>query len=82
MINHDDMVTGGEVLSCDGQDVGLVNSPCYSHRLGKSLALAHVAPDAAHPGTELILSGAGIDTTAVIVPSPIYDPKKSRAPAA
>ena len=79
-IDHPDMVAGGEVLSLDGTDVGLVNSPCYSHRLGKSLALAHVRADIP-VGTALQLAGDGISTTATIVPSPIYDPQKSRTHA-
>ena len=79
-IDHPDMVAGGETLSLDGESVGVVNSPCYSHRLSKSLALAHVRPGVA-AGTALIVSGDDIDTTATIVASPIYDPQKSRTHA-
>ena len=79
-IDHPDMVDGGETLSLDGESVGVVNSPCYSHRLGKSLALAHVRPGVA-AGTALIVSGDDIDTTATIVASPIYDPQKLRTHA-
>ena len=79
-INHPDMVAGGETLSLNGESVGVVNSPCYSHRLGKSLALAHIRPGV-DTGTALIVSGDGIETTATIVPSPIYDPQKSRTHA-
>ena len=79
-INHPDMVAGGETLSLNGESVGVVNSPCYSHRLGKSLALAHVRPGVG-AGTSLTVSGDGIDTTATIVESPIYDPRKSRTHA-
>ncbi len=78
VIDYDDMVNGEEVLSQDGQALGVVNSPCYSHRLGKSLALAHVSPSASSPGTKLELSGGGIETTAEVVSLPIYDPKKLR----
>lgn len=77
-IAHEDMVNGEEVLSLNGTDVGVVNSPCYSHRLGKSLALGHVAPSASAVGTALKVSGGGIDTTATIVSMPIYDPQKAR----
>jgi len=45
-IDHSDMVNGGESLQLDGKSVGTVNSTAYSHRLGKSLALAHVSPEA------------------------------------
>ncbi len=77
-IDHDDMVAGGETLSLDGAEVGVVNSPGYSHRLQKSLALAHVAPSAAAPGTRLTLKGEGIETAATVVAMPVYDPGKSR----
>ena len=76
-IDHADMVEGGETLSLDGKSVGLINSPCYSHRLGKSLALAHVQTGLS-VGTTLSVESEGLETTAMIVASPIYDPQKSR----
>lgn len=79
-VDHPDMLAGGETLSLDGESVGVVNSPCFSHRLGKSLALAHVRPGIG-AGTALAVSGDGIDTVATIVPSPIYDPEKLRTHA-
>ncbi len=82
VIDHDDMVAGGETVSLDGRDVGVVNSPCYSHRLAKSLALAHVAPDASRVGTRLSVTGGDVDTTAEVVAMPIYDPQKVRTHAA
>lgn len=80
-IDHPDMVAGGETLSLGGQAVGTVNSPGYSHRLQKSLALAHVKPNAASIGTRLALAGDGIETTAIVVGLPIYDPDKTRTHA-
>jgi aminomethyltransferase len=71
------MVEGGETLMLDGQDVGVINSPCYSHRMGKSLALAHVQPGLS-VGTTLTVSGDGLETTARITASPVYDPGKLR----
>ena len=79
-IDQPDMVSGGEMLSLNGSDVGLVNSPCFSHRMNKSLALAHIKPGIA-VGTVLQLSGDGIETTATVVQSPIYDPEKNRTHA-
>ncbi|MEM7440000.1 MAG: aminomethyltransferase family protein [Pseudomonadota bacterium] len=76
-IDHPDMVDGGEILSFDGHDVGVINSPCYSHRLGKSLALAHAQPGLP-VGSILSVSGESLDTVATIVASPVYDPQKSR----
>ncbi len=79
-INHPDMVIGGEALSLDGADVGIINSPCFSHRMNKSLALAHIKPGIA-VGAVLRVSGDGIETTATVVQSPVYDPEKSRTHA-
>ncbi len=77
-IDHPDMANGAEILTLNGQHVGVVNSPCYSHRLRKSLALAHVELSAAAPGTTLQLKVADIECTAVVVTMPVYDPHKSR----
>lgn len=76
-IDHPDMVNGGETLFLNGQNVGVVNSPCYSHRLGKSLALAHVQAGLG-VSTSLKVTGESFETAATIVASPIYDPEKSR----
>ena len=80
-IDHPEMVNGGEEVLVDGNAVGTVNSPCYSHRFGKSLALAHIAPVFSKPGTAVQISGGGIDTTATVVSIPVYDPDKSRTHA-
>ena len=76
IVDHTDMVNGEEILSVDGVDVGTVNSPCYSHRMGKSLALGHVAANVAD-GTVVSVVGDGISTTAVVATLPFYDPAKS-----
>ncbi|MEM7258635.1 MAG: aminomethyltransferase family protein [Pseudomonadota bacterium] len=75
-IDHPDMVNGGESLEQDAITVGTINSPGYSHRLHKSLALAHVAPGAADPGTVLQVRSDDINTTATVVSMPVYDPQK------
>ena len=77
VIDHPEMVEGGATLSLDGKQVGVVNSPCFSHRLGKSLALAHITPGIA-VGAVIRLSADGMETTALVVQSPIYDPQKIR----
>ena len=79
-IDHANMVAGEEILSLDGVEVGVVNSPCYSHRMGKSLALAHTKPGTSI-GTVLQVSGGGIETTATVIKSPIYDPEKLKTHA-
>ena len=81
VIDHPDMVNGEETLTMDGETVGTVNSPCYSHRLGKSLALAHVSPKAAAEGTVLQVTGGDIETKATVSTMPIYDSQKSKTHA-
>ena len=54
VIDHSDSLAGGEVLKLNGEAVGVVNSPCWSHRMNQSLALGHVSPAAASPGTALV----------------------------
>lgn len=80
-VNHDDSLTGGETLRLDNEDVGVVNSPCWSHRLGKSLALVHLRSDAAKPGTRLDVSSDEFKGTAMVEPTPFFDPTKSRTRA-
>ncbi|MEM7343467.1 MAG: aminomethyltransferase family protein [Chloroflexota bacterium] len=78
VVNHTDMLVGGEQLLLNGEDVGVVNSPAWSHRLEKSLALVHLRPDAATPGTELTVVSDDLTCTAVVNEIPFYDPKKVR----
>lgn len=74
-IDHSEMVAGGEQLSLKGAQVGVVNSPCFSHRMNKSLALAHI--NANIPvGTVVTLLGNGFEASATVVDLPIYDPGK------
>ncbi|WP_299075884.1 aminomethyltransferase family protein [uncultured Ruegeria sp.] len=79
-IDHSDMMAGGETLYLDGNEVGVINSPCYSHRLGKSLALAHLHPSV-EIGTTLNVAGDDIETKAKVVSMPIHDPRKSKTHA-
>ncbi|MEM7208932.1 MAG: aminomethyltransferase family protein [Pseudomonadota bacterium] len=79
--NHSDMLNGGETLRLNGEDVGVVNSPGYSHRLGKSLALCHVAPDAAAAGTQLDVVSDDINCAATVEAIPFFDPQKTRTHA-
>ena len=58
-----------------------VNSPGFSHRLGQTLALAHIQANANTAGTELEVRSEGYNGTATIATLPFYDPKKSRTHA-
>ena len=77
-IDLDRALEGGERLQIDGQEVGVVNSPAFSHRMGKSLALGHVAVAHAAPGTRLQVEGDGVSCGAAIAALPFYDPQKTR----
>lgn len=80
-IDHPDMVNGGESLLMDGTAVGTINSPCYSHRLQKSLALAHVSSNASVVGSKLQVRSDDINTTATVIAMPVHDPEKLRTHA-
>ena len=80
-VNHHDALVGGEILSINGVSVGILNSPCWSHRLNKSLALVHLRPDAAKPGTQLDVSSDEFNGTAVVEATPFFDANKSRTHA-
>ena len=76
--DHDDAVEADAALSLDGEKVGVVNSPGWSHRMQKSLALCHVAPHAAAEGTKLAVEGETMQCAATVSRIPFYDPDKSR----
>lgn len=78
IVDHDDAVTGSLLLQ--GSEVGTINSPCWSHRTGKSLALAHIRADIAD-GAVLAVQADGLTTSAKVVPLPFYDSGKSRTHA-
>ena len=81
VVDFEDMVVGEEILLLNGEEVGVVNSPAFSHRLNKSLALAHVRPDVAALGTRLQVLGGDIDCMAEVAALPFYDPQKLRVKA-
>jgi len=66
--------TGYEPVWRSGAIVGFVTSGAYGHTVGKSLAMAVVAPEAAEVGAELGVHVVGVERKArVIKPSP-HDP--------
>ncbi len=67
-------------LYMDGEAVGVVNSPAYSHRMKKSLALVHLRPDVAE-GTVLQLKGAEQSIDVTVEAIPFHDPQKARTHA-
>ncbi len=76
-VNMSEAAPGGAELMHNNRSVGTVNSPCWSRRLGQSLALAHVAPDV-EMGTVLTLRSGSLEAAATVVQMPVHDPAKSR----
>ena len=77
VVEHSDAATGA--LLVNGRTVGVINSP-WSHRMNKSLALAHIQPGIAD-GAVLEVRGEGIETAARVTSLPFHDPDKSRTRA-
>jgi aminomethyltransferase len=80
-IDHNQALIGGESLWFEGKEVGVINSPAYSHRLQLSLALAHVACNVAEVGTTLEVRSDDFNGKAEVLSTPFYDPQKSRTHA-
>ena len=74
--DYDEALAGDEKLTLNGEEVGVVNSPVYSHRLGKSIALVHVTPEASAVGTQLRVEG-DISCDATVESTPWHDPQKT-----
>ena len=66
--------SGYEPVWRDGGKVGFVTSGGYGHTVGKSLAMALVAPDAASVGNELAVHIVGTERRARVIPPSPYDP--------
>ena len=72
-----EVLEAGARLTLDGQDVGVINSPAYSQRMRKSLALVHVRPDIA-PGPVLKLQPQNQSLDVMVEAPSFLDPTKSR----
>lgn len=71
-------VTPGSVITVDGQQVGVVTSSTYSRYLMQSLALAHISPDFAAKGTDVVVQDERGSINAYVAPLPFYDPLRLR----
>ena len=76
--DHDGEVEHGADLTRDGEPVGHVTTPAYSERLKQSLALVHLVPSAALPGTKLQVLGKGVKCAATVTRIPFVDPERRR----
>jgi len=71
-------VEHGAELTLDGERIGHVTTPAYSERLGQSLALVHVAPSVAQPGTVIRVNGPIVQCAATVAHIPFVDPERKR----
>jgi aminomethyltransferase len=72
----------GDEVAVDGRPVGKVSSADIGHFLGRSLALAYVAPGAAVDGAPAVVTTAdGASATGSVHLRPLYDPDRQRARA-
>ncbi len=76
--DHDTVLDHESELWIDGEKVGRVTTPAYSHRLGKSLALVHLVPSAALEGTRLEVKGPTVQCAATVARIPFVDPERKR----
>jgi dimethylglycine dehydrogenase len=65
---------GSEPVTRNGEMIGRTTSGGYGWRTGKSLALAMVAPEFSHIGSEVDVRILGETRRAVVVPDSPYDP--------
>jgi len=71
-------VEHGAELTRNGEPIGHVTTPAYSEHLGQSLALVHIAPSAAEPGTAIRVNGPTVQCAATVARIPFVDPERKR----
>ena len=69
---------GSEAVLWQGDVVGATSSVAFGHAVGKILAFAFVAPEAAKPGTALEVVIHGKPRPAQVLCEPAYDPEGRR----
>ncbi len=70
--------SGYEPVWQNGDRVGFVTSGGYGHTLGRSLAMALVAPEQSEPGAELTTHIVGVERAARVIAHSPHDPKGAR----
>jgi len=70
--------SGFEPVWHDGRRIGFITSGGYGHYVGKSLAMALVAPEHSAPGTRLQTHIVGTEREAQVIPPSPYDPEGRR----
>lgn len=78
LVRHDAAVEGGAPIFKGDTQVGVVTSASYSRLLMQSLAMVHLKPEVAGVGSTLTIRSASGNFTALVVPTPFYDPLRRR----
>jgi aminomethyltransferase len=76
--HHAAVDPGAKVFDASGKEVGVVTSASYSRLLMQSLAMIHVQPGLAAPGTRLAIANGSKPLEALVVRTPFYDPLRQR----
>jgi dimethylglycine dehydrogenase len=69
---------GDEPVFSGDRVVGFVTSGGFGHTVGRSIALAYLAPELATPDAELAVEVLGERRAARVAPEPLYDPAGTR----
>ena len=77
-INHTEGLAGAEEILVKNIKIGIINSPCYSKRMEKSLALGHIDLSSSEIGTQVMIKTAEKELEATVSSIPFYDPNKSK----
>ncbi len=80
-VSADKAAEGGDELYADGRKVGVVTCGMTSTLTGRSLAIARLDVDKAHPGVPLELRGKAFTAPATAQPMPFDDPEKKKRTA-
>lgn len=76
--HHAAVDPGAKIFDAAGQEVGVVTSASYSRLLMQSLAMIHLQPALATPGTRLRIANGDRPLEALVVRTPFYDPLRQR----
>ena len=69
---------GFEPVFADGKPIAYVASGGYGHTIGKSIAFSYLPVQHAQPGTKLEIGILDQRRPAVVVETPLYDPKSEK----
>jgi len=78
LVRHDAAVEAGALIFKGDSQVGVVTTASYSRLLMQSLAMVHLKPEVSGFGNTLTIRSKSGNFTAVVVPTPFYDPMRRR----